>query len=121
MDIRSGMRIHKAPTVSALAPGIEDIGLNGGFNEALKSRIGTFLQWDTGAPAGYIGDPNVDHTIIGGINNQNFFRVEGLGIGTGSCGPNCAQTDFFSLMGKQATIAGVVIGVDKKSGMSGTT
>ncbi|WP_223588872.1 Ig-like domain-containing protein [Neobacillus bataviensis] len=87
----------------------EDIGLNGGFNEVLKSRIGTFLQWDTGAPAGYIGDPNVDHKIIGGINNQNFFRINGPGIGTGSCGPDCAQTDFFSVMGKQATIAGVEI------------
>ncbi|MGG1677744.1 Ig-like domain-containing protein [Neobacillus sp. NRS-1170] len=87
----------------------EDIGLNGGFNEVLKSRIGTFLQWDTGAPAGYIGDPNVDHKIIGGINNQNFFRIEGPGIGTSACGPDCAQTDFFSLMGKQATIAGVEI------------
>lgn len=87
----------------------EDIGLNGGFNEVLKSRVGTFLQWDIDAPAGYIGNPNVDHKIIGGINNQNFFRIEGPGIGTGSCGADCAQTDFFSLMGKQATTAGVEI------------
>ena len=45
---------------------VEDIGINGGFEGAKKSRIGTFLQWDSKvaptAPKGYVGDPNVDHT-----------------------------------------------------------
>jgi hypothetical protein len=87
----------------------EDIGINTGFQGALTSRIGTFLQWDTGAPEGYLGDPNVSHKIIGGINNQNFFQIQGPGIGTGTCGPDCAQTEFFSVMGKKATTAGVEI------------
>ena len=44
----------------------EDVGLTAGnFTQALGSRIGPFLRWDTGAPAGYIGDPNVNHAITG--------------------------------------------------------
>ncbi|MEH7377768.1 PKD domain-containing protein [Neobacillus drentensis] len=96
---------------------VEDIGISGGFEAAKKSRIGTFLEWDKGAPEGYIGDPNVDHKITGGINNQNMFKIEGPGIGKGApvanqCpvkSDNCIQTDLFSLMGKKATTAGVDI------------
>ena len=39
---------------------VEDIGINGGFEGARKSRIGTFLEWDErdlGLPNGYAGDP----------------------------------------------------------------
>ncbi|MDN3015333.1 IPT/TIG domain protein [Paenibacillus sp. BSR1-1] len=86
---------------------VEDIGTTGGFTAAMNSRIGRFLKWDKDAPPGYVGDPNRDHAITGGYNNQNFFKVEGVGIGKGSCGDNCAETDQFSLMGKLATKAGV--------------
>ena len=71
------------------------------------------------APAGYIGNPDVDHKIVGGVNNQNFFRIEGPGIGTGTGNSyvnfacpgksNCIQTDMFSLMGKIATNNGLDI------------
>ena len=45
---------------------VEDIGAGQVLcSAALKSRIGTFLKWDPAvgpqAPAGYIGDPDVDH------------------------------------------------------------
>jgi hypothetical protein len=91
---------------------VEDIGINGGFEGARTSRIGTFLEWDTGAPTGYVGDPNVDHKIKNGYFNgteeQNYFRIQGPGIGSdGTCGLDCIQTDLFSLMGKEATTAGV--------------
>lgn len=95
---------------------VEDIGINGGFEGARTSRIGTFLEWDTGAPSGYVGDPNVDHKIKNGYHNgkeeQNYFRIQGSGInstcvsGTTTI-PDCIQTDLFSLMGKEATTAGV--------------
>jgi hypothetical protein len=102
---------------------VEDIGINGGFQGALKSRIGTFLKWDPAvapaAPEGFLGDPNVDHPIIGGMNNQNYFRIEGPGIGAGSPNVcknedgsndnNCIQTNLFSVMGKLATNSGVDI------------
>jgi hypothetical protein len=94
---------------------VEDIGIAGGFEGATKSRIGSFLEWDTGAPEGYVGDPNVDHKIKGGLNNQNFFRIEGPGIGVNApvanrcpeVSNNCIQTDLFSLMGKKAVNSGV--------------
>ncbi|MEH7334336.1 IPT/TIG domain protein [Neobacillus drentensis] len=89
---------------------VEDIGVSGGFTAAMGSRIGRFLKWDKGeAPPGYIGDPNEEHTITGGFNGQNVFRIEGPGIGN-ACPEgqtNCAQTDKFSLMGKIAATAGV--------------
>ncbi|WHY02996.1 hypothetical protein [Neobacillus sp. DY30] len=91
---------------------VEDIGINGGFEGAKTSRIGTFLEWDTGAPPGYVGDPDIEHKIKNGYFNgteeQNYFRIQGPGIGSdGTCGPDCIQTDLFSLMGKEATTAGV--------------
>ena len=107
---------------------VEDIGIGapGDFTGALNSRIGPFLKWDPAvapdAPAGYIGDINVLHPVVGSPFNTNFFRVEGpAGSFTGS--PNlcadpllgddpistddCIQTNDFSLMGKHATNAGV--------------
>nr|WP_263327487.1 IPT/TIG domain protein [Neobacillus sp. Marseille-Q6967] len=105
----------------------EDIGITGGFSAAMDSRIGRFIKWDPevtpAAPTGYLGDPNVDHKIVGGVNGQNYFRIEGPGIGRngangafspnacrntdGTQNPNCIQTDMFSVMGKEATTSGV--------------
>src|SRR5919112_2484602 len=37
---------------------VEDISpAIGNFTTALKSNLGPFLKWDTGAPEGYLGDP----------------------------------------------------------------
>lgn len=98
---------------------VEDIGINGGFEGARTSRIGTFLEWDVrdrGLPDGYVGDPGIEHKIKNGYFNgteeQNYFRIQGPGI-TSTCATtsgtiqNCIQTDLFSLMGKYATTAGV--------------
>ena len=88
----------------------EDIGLTPGiFTGALGGRIGPFLKWDTAAPAapaGYLGDPNVTHTVTGSpVTNdagiaQNYFRI------TGADGTD-VRTDQFNLQGKYATNAGV--------------
>ncbi|WP_147370406.1 hypothetical protein [Lysinibacillus yapensis] len=87
----------------------EDIGAGGGFNAALNSRIGTFLKWDPSvapaAPEGYIGDPNVLHRVTGGYQNQNYFRIEGPGLGR----LGRIQTNLFSLMGKISTTNGLDI------------
>jgi hypothetical protein len=110
----------------------QDIGdLNGGnFQLALNSRIGPFLRWDPAvapaAPKGYLGDPNVDHPIVGSIKTnekgevQNFFRVEGPGIAVGPNGEispnacsfdriNCIEVKDFTLLGKEAVTAGVEV------------
>lgn len=95
----------------------EDIGLAPlVFTGVLASRIGPFLTWDPidEAPAGYVGDPAVDHVVTGSPHGTNFFRIEGPGVGTpGSpflCTPtslDCIQTDLFALQGKITTVFGV--------------
>src|SRR3954451_16802414 len=103
-------------TVTANGAGLvfftEDVGLTpGNFTGALSSRIGPFLKWDTGAPAGYLGDPKINHAITGspfvdenGVR-QNYFKVDGPGIG--GTGIDTLKTDQFSVLGKVATNAGV--------------
>jgi hypothetical protein len=109
----------------------EDIGdLTGGstFEQALGSRPAPFLKWDPAvapaAPAGYMGDPAVDHAVTGSPFNTNVFRIEGpAGSFPGSpdqCAnaalgdsptatDDCIQTTLFSVMGKKATRAGVQV------------
>ena len=109
---------------------VEDVGIGapGDFTGALNSRVGPFLKWDTGAPAGYLGDPNVNHAITGSVYvdarglPQNYFRVEGpAGSFTGSSDlcvdptlgdsptatDDCVQMNLFLLQGRLATNAGV--------------
>ncbi|MGB2992033.1 MAG: IPT/TIG domain protein [Paenisporosarcina sp.] len=108
----------------------EDIGgLNGGeFDLAINSRVHPFLQWDPTvepfAPSGYLGNPAVSHPIVGSLfidafgEPQNFFRIEGPGIGIGSPDrsttpgldpDNCIETRNFTVLGKISTIAGVEV------------
>ena len=71
------------------------------FSRVLNGAVGPFLRWDPAvgpaAPAGYIGDPNVDHRVIGSPNATNFFRIEGPGLPGG-----VLTTDLFSVQGKIA-------------------
>jgi hypothetical protein len=106
----------------------EDIGgvNKEGFELALSSRVHPFLKWDPtigpDAPVGYVGDPNVAHPIIGSVvvdrfgQPQNFFRIEGPGIGVGSpdrsntsgINPdNCIETVNYYVLGKFSTVSGV--------------
>ncbi len=71
------------------------------------ASISHFLAWDADAPAGYIGDPNIGHTVTGSPTGNNFFRVEGPNIGIGAVGSEIAdddaiQTSLFSVSGKLA-------------------
>jgi hypothetical protein len=89
----------------------EDIGLTpGAFGEALKSRIGPFLKWDPAvapaAPAGYIGDPGVNHKVVGSPYGTNFVRVERIND-AGTVLADLGGTDVFSVQGRYATNAGV--------------
>jgi hypothetical protein len=103
-------------TVKANAAGLvfvtQDVGLTAGnFTTALSSRIGPFLTWDVAAPAGYIGDPTVNHTVTGSPfldgsgAPQNYLRIDGPGIG--GPGVDTVSTKQFSLLGKRATNTGV--------------
>jgi hypothetical protein len=90
----------------------EDIGITpGAFGQAMNSRIGPFLRWDPAvlpaAPAGYVGNPGVDHKVIGSPYNTNFVRIERLNPTTGAVIAQMGFTDLFSVQGRYATNAGV--------------
>src|SRR4051812_34042537 len=82
---------------------IETTPVPGEFGHALDGRIGPFLTWDTGAPAGYIGDNATPHKVLGSPTGFNAFRVQGPGL-TGTCAggtiPNCVESDLFVIQGK---------------------
>jgi hypothetical protein len=91
----------------------EDIGIGpSDFRAALNGRFSTYLRWNPAvapaAPTGYIGDPNVNHTVIGSPNNTNYFRVVGPNVG--GPGINSIETTLFSVQGKLAPQTRFVIG-----------
>src|SRR4051794_4269897 len=105
----------------------EDIGSltpNGTFDTTLNSKSAPFLKWPTGAPAGYLGDPGVEHVVTGSPYDTNYFRIEGpAGSFTGStqlCAnpalgdspvatDDCIESNLFTAEGKIATRAGVEV------------
>jgi hypothetical protein len=90
----------------------EDGGLSiGQFGEALNSRIGPFLQWDTGAPTGYLGDGATEHAITGSPYNTNYVEIQSLGQDGQPDGQFDEKSALFTVMGKKATTSGV--GVDR--------
>lgn len=71
------------------------------FAAALGSGVGPFLTWDGTLPApppGFIGNPLIDHRIIGSPLGTNLFRIEGLNVG--GTGVDMIETDMFSVTGK---------------------
>jgi hypothetical protein len=81
----------------------EDIGIGpSDFRAALKGKFSTYLRWNPAvapaAPAGYIGNPNTNHTVIGSPFNTNFFRIAGPNVG--GTGVNTIQTTLFAVQGK---------------------
>ena len=88
----------------------DDVGLTpGDFTGALKGRHSPFLRWPTGAPAGYLGDPAIEHTITGSPyldaagQPQNYLSV------VDSAGVEVARTNLFTVSGKLATNSGVTV------------
>jgi hypothetical protein len=80
-----------------------------------SGQIAPFLQWDTGAPGGYIGDGVTDHKVTGSPFGTNFVRIEGPRIREGGGTPDPADlgnmdkvwTDLFSIQGRIAKQSGV--------------
>ncbi|MDX6300174.1 MAG: hypothetical protein QOF53_1388, partial [Nocardioidaceae bacterium] len=78
---------------------VEDISpAVGNFTTPLKGNVGPFLQWDTGAPAGYLGDPAILHAVTGSPL-RNDFSVTGGGLNV--------TTNLFNVQGKISTNSGV--------------
>jgi hypothetical protein len=70
------------------------------FRSGLNGEVGPFLRWDSDAPDGYVGDPAVTHTVTGSPTGDNFFRVEGPGIG--GPGVDSIETNQFTVQGRIA-------------------
>ncbi|MBM4252059.1 MAG: hypothetical protein FJ146_08820 [Deltaproteobacteria bacterium] len=71
----------------------------GNFDACRFAHVGPFLQWSNGAPTGYIGDPNVPHTVVGSPFGTNFIRLERL---QGTRYETVMYTDLFNISGKLA-------------------
>ncbi|HWU08619.1 MAG TPA: hypothetical protein VN520_19940 [Streptomyces sp.] len=79
---------------------VEDISpAVGNFQTALKSNFGPFLKWPSGAPDGYLGNPDVEHVVTGSPTGYNKFSVTGGGLNL--------ETNLFTITGKIATNHGV--------------
>ncbi len=109
--------INQTADIGGLTP-------DGTFDATLSSKSAPFLKWPTGAPAGYLGDPTVEHAVTGSPYDTNYFRLEGpAGSFTGStqlCAnpalgaspvatDDCIESNQFSVQGKIATRAGVEV------------
>jgi hypothetical protein len=69
------------------------------FSSVLPTtNAGPFLAWDAGAPAGFLGNPAVTHTITGSPFGTNFVRIDGPLVG--GRGVNTLQTNLFTVTGK---------------------
>jgi hypothetical protein len=81
------------------------------FTAAQATRIGPFLRWDPksapAAPAGYVGNPLKEHTVVGSPRGAafNVFRVTGPDIG--GRGDDSIETHLFTIEGKAAATQGV--------------
>ncbi len=75
----------------------------GNFATALSGNFGPFLRWDPAvapaAPAGYLGDPAQQHSVVGGKNGYNEFSTV--------IGSTTISNDQFGVSGKIATNTGV--------------
>ena len=73
------------------------------FAGASQGRLTALLFWDSAQPtppAGFIGDPLVDHTVIGSPIGRDSVTVEELSGKGGSVVRLITQTDRFFVMGK---------------------
>lgn len=82
-----------------------DIGGGAPFETMLAGEVGPFLTWDPlippAAPAGYVGDPAIEHEVVGGHCTINYFRIEApTGVDLDGNGNNFVQTNLFSVQGK---------------------
>jgi hypothetical protein len=90
------------------------------FTDALATRIGPFLRWDPktapAAPAGYVGNPLREHTVVGSPRGAafNVFRVSGPDIG--GPGDDLIETHLFTVEGKAAATQGTAAPADTAAG-----
>lgn len=72
------------------------------YKRAANGTVGPFLRWESGAPAGYLGDPNQPHSVVGSPTGNNFFELSGPGLSTP------LRTNLFAIQGKLAATQGTI-------------
>lgn len=105
----------------------EDIGVAPlQFDGALEGHVAPFLRWTSGGakapgevdpPAGYLGDGDTAHSIVGSPLGFDFVRIEGPNIADAGGprdpadpgNPNRVFTRLFTVQGRLATVAGVEV------------
>jgi hypothetical protein len=95
-----------------VAPNRCDFGAATASDVFGTSADGGFLRWDSGAPAGYLGDATSLHAVTGGSNGNEFRILDGGGN-------DLAQpvaTDQFVVAGK---VAGSLISTPKDVDLGG--
>ncbi len=92
----------------ALSPDPNDGGCD--FSDAFFGRVDPFLTWDPAVapapPEGYVGDPNVNHRVVGSPFDTNFFRIERTTDAQGNPLPEPVQVGETSLFAVQGKIVG---------------
>lgn len=101
--------VFNAPAGERAINVTRDIGGNTPFDTMLDGDVGPFLVWDPNvapkAPAGYVGDPQTPHPVVGSPCGVNYFRIEGTDVAgqpvnLDGSGNNFVQTNLFSVQGK---------------------
>ncbi|MDQ1666965.1 MAG: hypothetical protein QOH75_2996 [Actinomycetota bacterium] len=76
------------------------------WEESYDGRVGPFLRWDPAAapaaPVGHVGDPTVEHTVIGSPTGTNYFQIDGPDVG--GPGVDSIRTDLFAVQGRIAKL-----------------
>ena len=82
------------------------------FNLALAGAVGPFFGWDTGAPAGFLGNFATPHLLQTAALVPHVFRIEGPDVG--GPGINMIETDQFQLSAK---VAGALVATPANFGL----
>src|SRR4051812_24741301 len=95
--------INDTVDIGCLSTGDFDPSAPTRFSLLAQGPFTNFLKWDPDAlpatPAGFIGDANTPHRVVGGAAS-NVFRVEGPNVG--GPGVNFVQTDLMTVQGRLA-------------------
>ena len=93
-------RINFTEDVGCIAPPC------GAFPALSNERVTSFLRWDPtvgpAAPDGYVGNPLVEHKVIGSPLGTNFVRLERLDAPGGLVVETVGESDDFVVQGKLA-------------------
>jgi hypothetical protein len=100
-------KVYNVPAGSQGINATDDLGGGTPFTGLLAATndIGPHIKWDPAvaplAPVGYLGNPGVTHTVVGGVcAANNTFKVTGPVPAGGGTGPLVLNQPLFAVSGK---------------------